>query len=158
MPIANHPLKGARAALEYYRQIHANWTRRHHAFGDGYNTAIIRLVLIGYMESKPFDISALAENVPLSRQQVARRVVLLKADGWLDTDRRTTHLNILPTMQLLDHTLRDLHATFARIRTHGEKLFRLMDEHPLPPRSEIAPKPINGLTGRVGRQHNAIKR
>lgn len=97
-------LRVSTALLSYLREAHDTWHRDQETFGDGRNAALIRLVMIGWMERKPQDHSSLANAMNSSRSQVMRRVEFLDAEGWLMTKRDANHVHVLPTEALIERT------------------------------------------------------
>lgn len=99
-----HALRQDKAVLEYLKLMHASWARNQDMFGDTHNVAIARLVIIGWMEHRPHDISSLAAGVYISRQQTTRRCLKLARAGWLTIERDANHCIIRPTAKLADMT------------------------------------------------------
>jgi hypothetical protein len=97
-------IRGSLALLGYMREAHDTWHRDQDTFGDGRNTALVRLVMIGWMERKPHDHTSLAHAMRSSRSQVMRRVEALDAEGWVMTKRDANHVHVLPTEALIERT------------------------------------------------------
>lgn len=95
-------LKGNDAALEYLRLMQAHWERYQDTFGDTYNATLCRLVMIGWMEGRPQDITSLAAGLKTSRQQATRRCVSMSEAGWVKIDRRRNHVVVMPTDKLIE--------------------------------------------------------
>lgn len=91
-------------ALEYLKTRHSLWLLDQDAFGDAHNTAIARLVMVGWMERRPYDLSAIAAATNISRQQAARRCSALAVAGWVTARRDANHILVLPTDKLIDRT------------------------------------------------------
>lgn len=90
--------------LRYLKQKHDDWVWGIKRYGDPYNREIIRLVIIGWMERKPFDLSDLALGLYVSRQQVMRRVVTLRKAGVVWAARVRNRVLVHPTELLVEQT------------------------------------------------------
>lgn len=107
-PLIRHPLKHHRPSLECLRQQHADWHRRQAMFGGPYSAALIRLVMMGWIEAKPYDISSLAIGINTSRQKTTRLAVELEKRGLITLQRQRNRMLVHPTDELIELTRCDL--------------------------------------------------
>jgi hypothetical protein len=127
----SHQLRVNQAVLEYLKLLHQHWTRNTDIFGDPENVALARLIVIGWMESKPFDVTDLANHTGMSRQQVARRCDRLGREGWVRADREGSRIVARPTNMLVEYTNKNVPKAMARTAIKWRKIATLMVEQPI---------------------------
>lgn len=128
--LTSHPLVSHRPTLEYLKLMHDEWTHAHRYFQSAANLELIRLVVIGWMESKPFDQSDLAETSGISRQQVMRRIEELEEQGWLMSERHRNRVLVHPTDKLIELTERVVPLRLEYRATRWRKLLNLLELSP----------------------------
>lgn len=98
------PVRTAERTIRLYIKLrHAQWLKDRRMFGSAINAEIVRLVLAGWLEDKPYDVSSLSAAMDdLSRQQVGRRVECLQGLGWVRVERVRNRLIVWPTEKLID--------------------------------------------------------
>jgi hypothetical protein len=120
------------AHLEYLRLVHSHWERWHDVFGDAHNTALARLVMIGWMECRPCDITSLAVGLNVSRQQAARRIEQLASLGFVEQHRRRNHIVVLPKTRLIKMTEEELPKRLTWTLSRWRKIVGLLGTAMLP--------------------------
>src|SRR5690348_13994024 len=99
-------LQRSGVSLEYLRLMHEEWLHTNQIFGNPYDHALLRLVLIGWMEERPFDQSDLAESCGISRQQVMRRPEHLLLKGDVELEKKGNRVLVHPSVQFIDRVSR----------------------------------------------------
>jgi DNA-binding MarR family transcriptional regulator len=99
---------------------------------------VLRLVMIGKDENKPFDLTDLAEALVVSRQKAARLVDDLERVGLVSQERRRNRVVVLPTDTTIEHcrlhfpeVLATLIAKLRRIEMEVSWVSRPLDIEPL---------------------------
>src|SRR4051794_34250520 len=98
---ARHALRTNVAALAYLKLMHDKWYRHQEVFGGGRNTALARLVMIGWMEGRLADFSSLGSSLNMSRQQASRRCIEMSKLGWLDYKHKIGRVAVKPSDKLI---------------------------------------------------------
>lgn len=110
-----YPLRTHAPSLQYLKETHAIWSRQHDLYGDNYNKAIVRLVLIGWMETSPYDLTSLGSAIRLSRQQTSRRCTELVDMGWIEINRVGKQSVVTPTIKLIEEAEKDIKVAAPRL-------------------------------------------
>jgi hypothetical protein len=118
-------LRRSAALHAYLREAHETWRRGQDIFGDGRNAALVRLVMIGWLERKPYDHSSLSEAMRMSRQQLMRRVDCLEEAGWLLSKRQAHRVIVMPTEALIDQARDHYDNTLPKVVTRWAKVATL---------------------------------
>jgi hypothetical protein len=95
-------LRANKAALAYLKLMHDKWYRSQDVFGDSENVALVRLVLIGWMDGRLADFTSLSYGLNVSRQQATRRCISMQALGWLEYKRSLGRVVVRPTDKLIE--------------------------------------------------------
>ncbi len=131
-----HRIQDHQPSLAYLKLMQEEWSHankeiRQLDVGDQYDRALMHLVLLGWMERKPYDLSDLAESLGVSRQQVMRRVDLLDRRELITTERARNRVLVSPASKLIEFTASALPM---RIERHGRrwaKVIELLHVNPL---------------------------
>jgi DNA-binding transcriptional ArsR family regulator len=93
------------ALLEILRCHQRLWEERQKLWGGSTAASILRVVLMGWLERKPYNLTAIAAASMLSRQAVSRKVEELEADGLVAQVHIRNRIVVIPTPGLLDKVL-----------------------------------------------------
>src|SRR5215469_14996099 len=95
-------LRDHKPLLEVLRLMQEDWIGHLSELGDSNDRAILRGVMIGWMEGRLFDKSALALATNISLGVVGRHLDALEARGWVKQVRIGHRVEAHPTEQLLE--------------------------------------------------------
>lgn len=126
-----HRLRDWKPALAHFKFRHEVDIERQRAF-EGCHTILLRLVLIGWLESRCYDLTSIALELRMSRATATRRVNQAVAHGWITIERNGRRRDLLPAQKLLDHVAARIPTQVDRFYSRAAELRAMLKDHPYP--------------------------
>lgn len=115
--------------LKFQQQIEDLRDRKYRA--NACARTILRLVLIGWMEYRPYDLSSLSFYLGFSRATTTRRVNEIASQGWIKVERRGQSRKLLPTQALINLVSQDFMGPVQAMLERYDQIFEMIQSEPI---------------------------
>ena len=87
-------------------------------WGKPINALILRTIIQGKLQERPYDISSLSESLELPLTTIHRKVHELVEDGYVEITKNGKSMQLMPTLQTkdaMDRSFEDMMLTLRRL-------------------------------------------